>query len=1159
MFNVSNFRGSSPKFERPKAARDAAWQWLLAQPSPERVLFVRDPKFSQLLLDMVKLRGISGGDGVFLFLVKSSKPLARSGGEALRVLLKTGKSSGSALLKRFIPWENVAGFEDVKVQQPGLGCGWRWRWYGAPEGRKLVESVRFGLDSAAFKPGKPSISGMTIDPALLEQSQDAPSRCRLRDLVEAAATELVCNQYLPYQTPNGVAAAHFSGSSYALSLGALFAFRLQAAVDRAFRRRGPAPAGASPPGLKAFDYWSKMDAKRKTALVGQLCDPAGRRLDAFVCDQVQRIASRGFWLRFAELNHPRLPQSASALRDTILAARSARAARELCETEELQESRRQKQKMRKRERQARRRAERAERRDMATFVRGLVSVAARSAADLVESKRHATSRAAKMRRRLTRWVKQRIVVPIGEAAADRAAARDVGGCKGQEEKCDSKTVTCEDKDAKSAGKDAESKSKTPRRARDDVGIKVATVNTSQNVETGGESGQRLLLLRGEIDQLLYIRRHLSRCADMYASMLRPVPPPAHGDRAIIDQKALPRGSSAYPATPRHNPLPSTDDRKDDGDIPVLPHYLALLNQQARIHHARVVGAATGTRACDMPMRPASRAMYASVQAVVGASKDTVMRVDSRIRALMVELRDLQRCKSHLEVTLEYYARKLSDINSSTAARSDGPKPRKAQVASPDTDTADDLWVGPHAAFETKLLGGSPAWTWPTVCAGDDELKSNAPNLRKEHQGLKMTESTSSSNHSPHQQLRQQRLLDLPVGNDQYAEVGVIHEYLSYLNAQNRAHHERIQRVRQEQMRLSELSRFCASLRSLYPTPLTESIHSQAAASSRALRRSAALSFANSHQIVCRISGVLAQCLPGAAHVQVYGSVAVGLHLPSSDLDVLVQASPDGSGDLPARRVTDALRACEWVQDVKLIAHAKVPVIKAVCLAAQDDDDDGQEGQSPGLHIDLTFAAPGHSGLAAAQITQNFISSMPRLRSLMLLLKRELRDAGLANPYKGGLGSYALLLMAAAAMQDTDDFMRRPGVGFGRAGALAEALVIFLETFGNPDRFNPATDLIVACPLAVAGDSRRWEPCVRHGGKRGRGSRYATERGLVIVDPNDASNNVGAPCFLFHRVQGLFAAMLKRLRGLVAGEATGVASGGELEYVLSGGSGGAPKS
>lgn len=153
-----------------------------------------------------------------------------------------------------------------------------------------------------------------------------------------------------------------------------------------------------------------------------------------------------------------------------------------------------------------------------------------------------------------------------------------------------------------------------------------------------------------------------------------------------------------------------------------------------------------------------------------------------------------------------------------------------------------------------------------------------------------------------------------------------------------------------------------------------------------------------------------------ATVTCYGSFANGLWLPSSDVDVVVMgilqhdSTSTGTGTkLPARRfvqgshelhqIADQLRKQAWVQQIEVVGSAKVPVAKLVLV---DSD----------LRVDISIEnAHTLLGIEASDLVRGYITAMPILHPLILVLKQFLREKGLNNAFTGGLSSYCVALMA----------------------------------------------------------------------------------------------------------------------------------------------------
>jgi len=152
-------------------------------------------------------------------------------------------------------------------------------------------------------------------------------------------------------------------------------------------------------------------------------------------------------------------------------------------------------------------------------------------------------------------------------------------------------------------------------------------------------------------------------------------------------------------------------------------------------------------------------------------------------------------------------------------------------------------------------------------------------------------------------------------------------------------------------------------------------------------------------------------------VVVYGSFASNLWLPGSDVDlVALAATADDARRAPAPvyclyRFHDALQSCDWVAEVTVISSAKVPVMKVKTVT--------------GLSMDVTFAEHAtlqhpttatHNGLATLDVVKQCCDAIPELRPLVLVTKQLLREHGLNEPYRGGLSSYSVVLMATAFLQ-----------------------------------------------------------------------------------------------------------------------------------------------
>ncbi|ETV94565.1 hypothetical protein, variant 3 [Aphanomyces invadans] len=158
---------------------------------------------------------------------------------------------------------------------------------------------------------------------------------------------------------------------------------------------------------------------------------------------------------------------------------------------------------------------------------------------------------------------------------------------------------------------------------------------------------------------------------------------------------------------------------------------------------------------------------------------------------------------------------------------------------------------------------------------------------------------------------------------------------------------------------------------------------------------------------------LVQDLYPASQVEVYGSTYTQLCLPHSDVDcVIVLPTTDG---IPCpidmlETVMTALGACPWAGHLELVRSARIPILKLQFV----------KGKLP-VKMDITCShSPGHSGIEARTLVDEYRLAMPALRPLVLVLKAHLHAQGLNASYSGGLSSYALVVLVVRFLQFQGD-------------------------------------------------------------------------------------------------------------------------------------------
>uniref|UniRef100_A0AAV1VB26 Polynucleotide adenylyltransferase n=1 Tax=Peronospora matthiolae TaxID=2874970 RepID=A0AAV1VB26_9STRA len=157
-----------------------------------------------------------------------------------------------------------------------------------------------------------------------------------------------------------------------------------------------------------------------------------------------------------------------------------------------------------------------------------------------------------------------------------------------------------------------------------------------------------------------------------------------------------------------------------------------------------------------------------------------------------------------------------------------------------------------------------------------------------------------------------------------------------------------------------------------------------------------------------------------ASVTCFGSYSTGLWLPSSDVDVVVMGLSNATDqDVPTRFVPDGVKELErlanqlrpqktWVQRVDVVRGAKVPVAKLSLRRGSQ-----REGESLVLlRVDISIEnVQTCQGMEASKLVRRYVTDLPRLKPLLMVLRQMLREKALNSAYTGGLSSYAVTLLA----------------------------------------------------------------------------------------------------------------------------------------------------
>lgn len=142
----------------------------------------------------------------------------------------------------------------------------------------------------------------------------------------------------------------------------------------------------------------------------------------------------------------------------------------------------------------------------------------------------------------------------------------------------------------------------------------------------------------------------------------------------------------------------------------------------------------------------------------------------------------------------------------------------------------------------------------------------------------------------------------------------------------------------------------------------------------------------------------------ASQVCIYGSFANWLHLPSSDIDLLIVNS-----GLPVletlQEIEKRAKTRPEVSEIHLISQTFIPVLQLLV--------DTEIGK---VKVDVTVNEDKHRGMKCTQVVRTMLQSHPHLRIVFLTLKQMFHYCEANQPFKGGLGSYSLFLMTAALLR-----------------------------------------------------------------------------------------------------------------------------------------------
>lgn len=275
-------------------------------------------------------------------------------------------------------------------------------------------------------------------------------------------------------------------------------------------------------------------------------------------------------------------------------------------------------------------------------------------------------------------------------------------------------------------------------------------------------------------------------------------------------------------------------------------------------------------------------------------------------------------------------------------------------------------------------------------------------------------------------------------------------------------------------------------------------------------------------------------------IEVFGSQATGLCLPTSDIDIAIQLDGeelpslnDGeeektqkkqkkitkqqelddmkSWDMnkdkavsPLKRLADALRE-HWLDDLsylEVIEKTRIPLVKFTHAPTN-------------ISIDVCFNQK--TGPQAASLMHQYMEALSPLRPLAFVLKKYMASRGLNQPYTGGVGSFLLQMMILTFLQHRErDAVHKRMPSSCNLGAL---LVEFFEFYSTDFNF------------ILTGASVRFDGFFFRKGAKDRKEHFwqpNRQFSLAMENPLDPTFDVGSPSFRIDLVQRSFEVAFKEL-------------------------------
>eukprot|EP00245_Coleochaete_scutata_P000182 TRINITY_DN10194_c0_g1_i1.p1 TRINITY_DN10194_c0_g1~~TRINITY_DN10194_c0_g1_i1.p1 ORF type:complete len:1253 (-),score=288.15 TRINITY_DN10194_c0_g1_i1:490-4248(-) len=237
----------------------------------------------------------------------------------------------------------------------------------------------------------------------------------------------------------------------------------------------------------------------------------------------------------------------------------------------------------------------------------------------------------------------------------------------------------------------------------------------------------------------------------------------------------------------------------------------------------------------------------------------------------------------------------------------------------------------------------------------------------------------------------------------------------------------------------------------------------------------------------------------SAEIKLFGSTASGLALPGSDIDLtIVPNTSESAGHGKQQPTTNewlgalsfAFKKKKLCRSVQKIGKAKVPILKCVL--------------HNGLACDVSFNVT--NGPTVIPLIRSLLDRFPALRPLCLVLKCFLGQRSLNEVFKGGIGSYCLLIMICAHLSEIYDWAseKRSAAAKSDGPAAPAGETLMDEKTGSEEVPNerlpvegPKDEQVVSMPAVAEAEVNRSEE------RKKEGENGSDPSGVEVVDSGTA--------------------------------------------------------